>query len=105
LSGIDIDMSGPALTTGGVLSFVFTKTLTSSEADAPSLSVTVNRKTYVPSARLATLNFAEWASLKVASAPAIFVQEYDAIEPSGSDAVPSISTEWEGRVTFLSAPA
>src|SRR5689334_7832400 len=66
---------------------------TSSVAVAPRLSVTVRRKTYEPAARPVTAVLAA-AGLAIAAAPPeVFVQAYEAIEPSLSEPLPESVTE------------
>src|SRR2546423_10127046 len=101
-----IALSTPALTTGAWLGAGLTTRVMLSVAEAPSLSVTVNWKVYVPVTRLDKRGVADEVSLIVYCAgPDTFFQLYFTILPSGSVPLPTNVILSLGSVIVLSDPA
>jgi hypothetical protein len=105
LVGRVIDRSTPALTIGAVLGRGLTITATSSNAVAPELSVTVNRKIEVVAVVRPVIEVVAEDGDAMVPCPLIFVHAYDEMLPSVSEPDPASDTVVVGSVINLSAPA
>src|SRR5690606_22191649 len=84
---------GAALATRVWFEPAFTERSISSNVVAPLLSLTVNRKIYVPSTNRETVGFDEFSPIRITAPTERLVEVYNAIEPPGTPALPEIVTE------------